>query len=466
MDLQSDLSLSFKQEEIEAVYYQANSRAEFRLHPNKLYSTDLILSNIGMTRLANQGQVHKFVGVYGLIENLTIYDGNTVLSNLSDAGFWSGFKMLTNSNQYAKTVSHYLSGNRQSTTMNRTDQLNLNTTTDIAGFKLVQDVAKDLRTSAVDGTTFKGQLRLRMIYDLLVQMRYIDTSIFKDFRIVVEFNSQIARSVYNSVNVQNNTTTRPFLVVQEVISEAILESEMGKMGNVVYNEIENDLVNIPAIPVVGVPVGNVVGLANANRYREQVNTFHLNSFNNKSIGRLLLWKQPTIANNLVGDANRPVANGIYNSTEFLNEVEQVRCNGRNVLPRNGVAGSNRRLAHFVDSWGSPAICPFMNGLADRQITATTRQTQMREGNEVYGATSFVGLEINQKCNDLQIDVSRRGIFMATVANGAGAGAGTGLGNDIARTTGSKYNSSHNLQVWGEVKKAVVVSGGSYNVVYV
>ena len=61
------LSSSVKTKEIEAVYYQQNGRVEFRLQPDKLYSTDLIIGNLGIFKAANQTSYHPWAGVYGSV---------------------------------------------------------------------------------------------------------------------------------------------------------------------------------------------------------------------------------------------------------------------------------------------------------------------------------------------------------------------------------------------------------------
>ena len=407
-----------------------------------------------MTRAANQGGYSKWAGVYGVISNLTLYDGNVVLSNLTDAGFWSGFKYFNKPNQYNDGIGRYQAGNDLKHSLNRSDSNTSSNGLINFGLSITDDVVKGLITTAVEGTTFKGQLKLRMIYDMLQKLQYIDTSVFRNFRIVIEFNNQISRSALNNVNVQNNLTTRPLLVVEEVIDEDIIDSVMGKVGVVSWNEMENDLVNVPAVSS-----GGGGPLANGTRYFTQEQNFHLNSFNNKSLGRMLIWKQPVLAANLVDGNNRPAHNGIYNSTEFLGEVEQVRINGRGIFSRAGIEGSNRRLAHLVDAWGEVSLYPMGNELADQQTDAISRQRLNRNGNEDIGSSSFVGMDLaGEKAQDLQINFTRRCVFL----NGGGGGIG-----DTTRTNLSKYNASHNLQIWCEVKKALVPNkDGSYNIVYV
>jgi len=74
----------------------------------------------------------------------------------------------------------------------------------------------------------------------------------------------------------------------------------------------------------------------------------------------------------------------------------------------------------------------------------------------------------EKCSDLQIDLTRRGFFLASVAVGGGAGATDDTyTTDAARTVASKYNAAHNMGIYCEVKKAIVMAkDGSYTVVYV
>ena len=408
------LSSSVQTKEIEAVYYQQGSRVEFRLLPN------------------------------------------------SDMGFWSGFKMFNKENQYSESVGRYYSGNNHVNAFDESDTNNKNDGTTIFGAKLNDFQMGDLQPLPLDSNTYKGQLKLRAVFDLLNQLSYIDTSIFKNFRVVLEFNTDTNRIMRGRQGDADLSTTRPFLSVHEVIDEEILSNMMGRMGNVVYDEIEDDLVQIPA----------VTGMSDTDKYKNQVNNYHISAFNSKTLGRLLLWKQPALVANQLDNATpatgSAAAFGIYNSDAFLGEVEQVRINGRNVLARGGVVGSNRRLAHMVDSWGNCSMNAFSVGLANISPDAIPRDRIIRNGNQDFGCLDFVGLDMGgEKCSDLQIDLSRTGLYLASVAvGGAGATDGTYV-TDAARTVASKYNAPHNMGIFCEVKKAIVMAGdGSYSVVYV
>ena len=457
------LSSSVKTKEIEAVYYQQNGRVEFRLQPDKLYSTDLIIGNLGILKAADQTSYHPWAGVYGSVKNATLFDGNTELSNLSDLGAWSGFKMLNKSNQYSKSISTYYNGARHGSLWNYSDT---NANCVAAGGLLNHGASisnatefRDLITKNLESTTYKGLLKLRQVFDLLNKLSYVDTSIFKNFRIVLEFDVNDNRVIGGRSGDGDCSTTRPFLLAHEVIDEEILGSMMGRMGNIIYEEIENDQTQIPA----------VTGMTNTARYVEQVNNYHVSAFNGKMVGRLLLWKQPSQqVNQRQMTTNGSVAGmGVFNSTGFLGEAEQVRINGRNVIARSGIVGSNRRLAHVVDTWGECSIPTFGNGLAYAEATAIPRSRIVREGNEDYGNLDFVGVDLaGERCSDLQIDLTRRGLFLNSDGEDDKTGA-NGYLNDTVRTANSKYNSAHNLSIWCEIKKAIVPDKqGGYNVVYV
>ncbi len=450
------LSSQVHSKEIEGVYYQQNGRVEFRLHPNKLYSTNLIISNLGLSKGANNSRLHKWCGVYGQITNAIIYDGNVVLSQLQDLGEWSGFKSLTKENQYNENVNSYYNGSLLSNIWNLSDTNQNSTAEQVAGrngsnfgAKLQEGTIRNLATLATEAGTYKGLMKMRLFFDILNSLKYIDTSVFKNFRIVLELTNDAQRVLRSRTADTDLNTTRPFLVAQEIIDEEILSEFMGKMDTLTFKEIERDQVVVPA----------VVGMTNGARYVEQPNNFHINAFNNKTLGKMLLWKQPALNSNtrdVRGGANSDiVGNGVFSSLALLNEVEQVRVNGRNILARNGVVGANRRLAHMVDSWGDMSLAPFNNGLANlSDADAIPRSNFIQTGNEDIGLVDYMGLELgNEKCVDLQIDLSRRGVFI----NGGAGDNGTAI---------CKYNSAINLVVYAEVQKAVVMSGDSYNVVYV
>jgi len=465
-----------KEVQLEPVYYVANQRAEFRLPEGRIFSTDLFLANLGMTcSSASPGQYGKYAGVYGTLTNVTLYDGNVVLSNINDTGRWAGFKMFNKGDDYAQGVGRYMNYANTSYIFNNTDIRSLQdqvkrTTTSgkdlykARGAGLLEGNIKGditLRTGEIGlSGTPRGMLRMRHVFDFLNNMPFIDTSFFKDFRIVVEMSGDPVRTLRADVALAATgadagvilgasagyVTTRPLLFIHELVDEELKSGLMGKTPNFAWNEIEEDVVRVvdTAVP------------STTNPTPLQSLTFHVNGFNNKRLGRLLMCKEPTgnILRQIVEPAGsdnrgRVAGNGPFNSYCCLNEKEQIRVNGRNIFARAGIEGSNRRLAHMVDSWGNCALNPFGASLAYIEAKDQTRAFIVgSRGSEMIGNEDFVGVDLaGELVTDLQIDFSRNGVFNE-LPNA------TGNINEGAQV--SKYNKALNLVLIAEAKKQLVM----------
>lgn len=488
-----------REHSLEPVYYVPNQRAEWRLGQNKIYSTDMFLSNLGVTKTDRNTGSHysAWAGVYGTVTQMTLYDGNVVLSQISDVGRWAGFKMFNKSNDYNQSVGQYMSLANNSVRMGNTDARPLQDfcadkrTNAVSsgkpnmralGERIQDGLTRDMITKPADtgaAGTAKGQLRCRHIFDLLNQLPYIDTSIFKEFRVVVELSADPLRVTRSNQN-GALTTCRPLLLVTELIDDELKSGLMGKSVSVSFNEIEDDRVRIPRIESCYTAASIAVATINtAGRNPRQDSSFHINGFNNKTLGKILLWKAPVdqyqigpVFGDRTGqqnpavnssmqilDANRGgiVGLGQYASTGFLGEQEQIRINGRNIFARSGIVGDNRRLASMVDSWGNCAMHPFAQGLAYTEVDGVDRSQYLTaEGNSGIGVKSFVGVDLaGERCTDMQIDFTRVGQFMsdsAATENGTGAGGQAATVGTVNRT---KYNQNHDLLIWCEVKKAIV-----------
>ena len=446
-----------KEHQLEPVHYTPNARCEFRLPAGRIFSTDLFLANLGVFRANNQGDYGRFAGVYGVLTNVTLYDGNVVLTNINDCGRWAGFKMLNKSGDYSQGVGRYYNYGNTSTIFDQSDvrstqelvKRTSSSTKDIykiQGAKLTEGIIADIETKTQDvglSGTAKGMLRMRHVFDMLNSMPFIDTSFFKDFRIVCELSADPVRILRKNLG-SDLTTCRPLLVAHELVDEDLKAGILGKTPNFAWNEIEEDRVEVAEIDRTALA-------AAASRTADQAITYHINGFNNKSLGRMLVMKAPT---NLInqresagsGARGRVCGNGPFNSTSFLGEREQIRINGRNVFARSGISGSNRRLAHMVDSWGNCAMNPFAAGLAYIEMKNVTRWNILGQwGNALIGFEDFLGVDFaGERCTDLQIDFARTGVHM----EGSGAGA-------LDSVNCSKYNNAHALVLIAEAKKKLV-----------
>ena len=444
--------------EIEPVYYAANQRAEFRLPPDKIYSSNLILSNLGLTKTASQSPYHQVPGVYGICKSISLFDGNVELTSLQNSHLWAGFKQLQHSNQYNESVGPYYCGNLLSNAFETRDLSGNAAGTGgncaVTGARIVRGTIRTMETAVTSEDAYKGQMKMAEIVDLLANMPYIDTSVFKKFRVVIEFHSASDLMVFAQAlekdNVASITTTRPFLIAEEMTGQAV-DAMMGKMQPIEYTVIEQDIASLDAI----VPTAGASATDNT-RTPLQPKTFHISGYNNKTVEKILIWKQPTLKTNYQvdgGENGRDVGWGVYSSMAFLGEKCQIRVNGRNIWARSGIDRPNSRLAYMADSWGDSSIATFLNGMTFQAADAAPRNLNWKiDGNGDCGTQDFIGIDLGlEKVQDLQIDFERKGFFC----------------EDDAQTALSKYNSAYNLRIFAEVRKAIVPSGnGGYNVIYV
>ena len=117
--------------------------------------------------------------------------------------------------------------------------------------------------------TGKASVYANEMLPILNALPYLDTSVFKNLRLVVEYN-MTAASIIRENQGDVLTTIRPLLVVEEVIDPGQVASVQGKMGNVVYENVETDRNLLPSLSTITVDT-------------EQTTNFHVNSFNNKTL---------------------------------------------------------------------------------------------------------------------------------------------------------------------------------------
>lgn len=460
--MSSEYSNDLKCKEIEPVYYSENNRVEWRLPPNKLYTNTMSVMNLAITKSAGDSVLNKLVGVYGSIDRIALMDGNVELQSLVRANEWLGIKQQLHSNRYNENLGGNYVGNRKAVRIGlrdvTQDQVPLTGAAEDAavkraggnGRKIIEGGERDgmgaLGTS--NNATFKGQLDVSEALNFLQSIPYVDTSIFKNLKLVIEFNVSMTNVIGTVQNTGVLAQQRPYLVVEEIVAPDILQGSLGKTPPAIsYNVIESDVFTVPAFSTAN---GNLP--TNAVKNPVQDLTFHVSSFNNKKVNRILMATRCFTAG-MAQEGTGDVAYGVYNSHAMLRQKNQVRLNGRNIFARNGVERDMQRLALMADVWGGSAgIAPFYSGLAPKANAGNPRQDILDQGNEVIGTQDYFGCTLaGAKVEDLQIDYGRTG-----TANDDGA----------AQTTASKYNADLSLHIFAEVKKAVVFGkGGQYNVVY-
>lgn len=426
--------------EIEPVYNNAGTRAEWRLEPNKIYSTNLLLANIAVDQ-TTASDYNRLVGASGIFENVMLLDGNVELQSTNLANFWSGWNQSRKSNSSLKDLQPMIVGNARGSRFEGEDA-RANATAGRTFGKSIRQFTMGTG-NVIKSKTGKASIYANEFLPILNALPYIDTSVFKNLRIVVEYNMTARASIRENQD-ETLSTIRPLLVVEEVVDAGQLASVMGKMGNVVFDNVETDrnlLESRSAITVI----------------TPQTTNFHINSFNNKKVGKVLMWKQSQNAVN--GSLNNAdFQNGQYDSYGLFKESTQIRVNGQNLFAKNGIDKPNKRLARLNDSWGSGSLHTFANGIAYVAAENEPRSRYLEGGNSSVGYMDWFGCDLGYKeVQDFQVEFGRTAVPSVNGVNNV----------DTPNTARSKYNQPYNLIMFALTRKAIVMDGkGAYNVQYV
>lgn len=425
--------------EVEPVYNSAGTRAEWRLEPNKIYSTNVLLANIGVDQ-TTASDYNRLIGAGGIFENVMLMDGNVELQSTQLANFWAGFNQSRKSNSSLKDLQSMIIGNARGVRFEGEDAR--------ANGGNGRTFGKSIRQftmgtgNIIKSKTGKASIYANEFLPILNALSYIDTSVFKNLRIVVEYNMSARASVRENQD-ETLSTIRPLLVVEEVVDQTQVASLMGKMGNVVFDNVETDRNILPSQTSVTVITPQLVN-------------FHVSSFNNKKVGKMLMWKQSQNAVN--GSLNNAdFQNGQYDSYGLFKESTQVRVNGQNIFAKSGIDKPNKRLARLNDSWGSGGLPAFGNGIAYIAAENEPRNRYLGGGNSSVGYMDWFGCDLGyQEVQDLQIEFGRTAVPSINSVDNV----------DTANTARSKYNQPYNLIMFGLTQKSIVMDGkGGYDIRY-
>ena len=427
--------------EIEPIYDAQNSRSEFRFEPNKIYSTNVLLANIGVTQ-ATPSRYNRLTGVAGMFDNVMLYDGNVELQMTQLCGFWAGWNQSRKSNANLKDKQPMLVGNDRGFRFEGQDAGGGNAGGVNAGKSIRNNFT--IGGNQIQSGEGNAQIPANEFLPILDAMPYLDTSVFKNLRLIVEYN---VADVVSDNQGEVQLSKRPLLIVEEITDPAQVAASMGRMGNVVYDNVETDRNVLPA----------VTPIENTGSGRQNL-SFHVNGYTNKRVGKLIIWKQSQTELNVKTAAGSDYQNGGFDSMGLFKERTQIRINGQNIFAKNGISKPNQRLARLVDSWGSGALQTFGNGLAPRTAAnADSRSVYIEKGNASIGYMDWFGCDLGyQEVQDMQIEFERTGI-----ANFADNNT-----NVVAETAKSKYNAPYILIMFALCQKAIVMDGkGGYNVRY-
>lgn len=441
---------SVKTHIIDPVYSRNNFRAEYRLESNTVYLTNWRLLNIGVVGTAGGKSYNGLVGALGVIKNIALYDDNQLLDQVLEAPTWLGFKAVNNKNQQSMDLESNLRKNRVGNCLSGKDA-----GTNMIGIKLDEWEVNAATTGTIAANNgHRGYLRLKEVFPLLNNMDGgIPTTVFKNLKVVIEYSQDI-NDYMGTTDDTNTTTTEPVLVVDEVVGERGIQ-KFGNFRGVQYASIEHDRVNVPAL----VADADFTNLAPDTL---KTTTLNINGFDNKTVGRCLMVKTPTLlASYKTGNDNHRM--GKLGSYAMRGEALQVRINGSSLFAGRGLTNPAQRQAMTNDSWGVCSFEPFSHLSGYSEADAVNRSGKYHGGDSDVGNLDYWGWSVNDKVQDFQIDYDRRSNYIFGTAT-VPPDAGNKAANDVL-SNASRFNQAIEINLFCEVYKSIVPTEGGYQVMY-
>ena len=433
---------------IDPVYNSGNFRAEYRLPPSTVFLSNLRMVGLGATSTGGSTIYNKALGSQGVIKQITLMDDNQVLDQLLEAPYWMTFKNLNRKNQDNMDLEQNLKKNTLGNSWNGGNVAN-GLGQKIDEYSVAGCLCDINAPNALTNPTDTSFLNLSEVFPLLSNLKSLPTTVFKNLKVIIEYNTDPDFFVRDNSKVPF-TTTEAQLIADEVVGE-IGKGKLGNFSGVSYTSIEHDRVTIPAIKVAD-------GLTATSPTLTKNQTVHINGFNNKSVGRMLIVKSPTVdATFKTGNVN--FRYGKTGSKCCNKEVLQVRVNGSSKIAGKGITGANQRLGMVGDVWGKLSIAPFHNGESYLEEDGVDRANLVNDGQRTISEVDYYGININSKVEDLQVDFQRQGVYLY-VSNASV------VATDNIATDACSNNQTLNFNLFCEVYKQIIPNDGGYNVVYV
>lgn len=393
---------------IDPTRFRANVNCEFKLDDVDVsYLPNMRLINLGVTGAVTQTP-QDIGGLSNLIHDIRLYDGREEIDSLRYAGQWMSFQQLRDSNSKNVSVNNNLLKSNVGSIIARNS-------TSIQVLDAA-DVSENTLNTTESSTKAKAHIDLRELLGSLSQMNYLDSSVFKNLRLVIEFETD-TNFIQHKVG-QDMTTIQPALVVDYTTAPN------APMRNISWLAIEHDEYSLPA----------AAAAAGATSALQQQSNNRINGFNNKSVERLLFVKQ--YSSNSIYNDGTDIDKFSTGSIANYRESWQFRVNGQNVMP-TAIDSDSKIQVLMADTWGD------INAPLASNLYNFINKTELDEAK--VGKFAYAGVTISDYVKSLDVEHSR---FV------------------LDDTSNKKTNSGQRVHVFGEVRKSLVVKGGEYMVSYV
>ena len=402
---------------IDPKIYVPNVRASWELDSNEAaYLPDLRITFLGGETDGGDAAYNTLLGAIASCKNWRLMDGKTELCSQNVAQFIQGFRNINKPNAQNQAVNSSLLCNGLGLTI-------------LGANNKITRVAKVLDASTA-GNGNSAYFHLSEVFPMLNSVTHLPTSIFENLRVEVEFDSSPQSNLMDTT--KTFSTLRPVLVADVLEDPKIVDMMNKNFRAASWLEREHDQFVIPQ------SANN--GGANDQQLVQSVNV-KVNGFNNKRVERLLMVKELSDKSLFLTGGTVVTGYGHFASQANFNQKFQVRLNGRNILPRQGMVANNERLAHVVDTFGE---CT--SYLGANQYGKKDNVNFMANGNTLGGQADYIALYLGDYVQDLQINYSREGLQDATA---------------FRPTTQTQI-----AHIYCECRKQITIANdGSYNITY-
>jgi len=418
-----------------------NNRVEWQLPRGALFLSSLRLHNLGATIGTADTQWNKKGGILSYIKNITLYDGSVVLDQLREVAPYMAFKNYNKANRNNVGLEILKVGHQIGYLQNSTH-----------GGQIVEAYqAPEVKQTT--GTTSRFAVDLRRVLPFLRNSQFLPSMIYKNLRLVVEFNVDALSTLHDASHIGDLTTLQDsLLVVDELVNESVVAQAMKQYKGVSFSAIEHDAFQLPADAQI----------TGEDQSSERTTSTILHGFQGKFCNRLLMFASPVSTLACANADNTLISAGKLRAVANLNENIQIRLNGANMFGGQGINQTSEKLAMLHDTWGmcdhapgSELIGVFSNDSANPVGLASAEYTH-----DITNSNSYFGCFIRDRVESLQVD------YTATQFIPAGAGFPQVIGNGVQQAQDLVLGGqAQQVNVYAEVRKSVLVNGDNYSVIY-
>jgi hypothetical protein len=411
-----------------------NNRVEFVLPSNTVLSSDMRLLNLGVTTSVADKGYNRFAGVGATIRNLYLLSNGVTVDQLLDANTWLAFKETNKDYKNVVSMGRMKAGHDLGLVYNsRTGATDGNQLSYPINAKLTKTTA---------AATDKGTLSLNDVLPFLKASSMVPTTIYKDLRLVIEYETDIKKLVTTD-NVTATILSTPFLSVEEMLDPAFIAQATSAYKGLGFMCIERDILNAPTVLATDVGTDNTGDNNIANSFSLQTR-----AYDDKYVSRLLIVPKALADEAYEGHtANIVAGGGGLGAVSLLKPKLNIVVNGTNKLSGNGAEGYSQIQGLLTDTWGDMCVSWQANtvGLFKQESVYAAHQ-------DFVSYQGYMGINVNEFVQSLRLNLDYQAQLPPSAAQGE---------KHLA-----SLNSAYSIMTFAECRKSIMVQpDGSFIISY-